>query len=298
MIISILTSHISRLLLMALAIYLGSLILHLSQSAADVLTTFIRISLFFQIGLIGQAAINLLLRHTPNKLQENTPDTIMMGFSLLGRIILWAVIMLLSLENIGINITTLIASLGVGGIAIGLALQRVMGDLISSLAIVLDKPFIPGDYIALDTFSGTVERIGLKTTRIRSLTGEELVISNADLIQGRIQNYRTMMERRIVMGFGVTYDTTADTLEKIPKMVKTIIASFPNVRFDRAHFKTLAASSLDFEVVYYMLTPNYVEFMDVQQAINLTLIRQFAKEQIEFAFPSQTLYIPALETVT
>ncbi len=277
-----LVSHISRLVLLAIAVYVGSLTLVLSTSVANGLSAVMRICLFYQTGLIGQAVINLLVQYTPNKLQDSASHTIMLGFSLLGKVILWFILVLLSIENLGVNITALVASLGVGGIAVGLALQRVMGDLISSLAIILDKPFVPGDAIALDTFSGTVERIGLKTTRIRSSSGEEVIISNSDLIQSRIQNYRSMTERHIVMTFGVTYDTPASTLETIPAMVKDIVQAVPDVRFDRAHFTTLGTSSLDFEVAYSILTPDYLVFMNAQQTINLALIRQFASEKITF----------------
>nr|NNM90342.1 mechanosensitive ion channel family protein [Bacilli bacterium] len=283
--------HISRLFLFIFALYTGSQFLILPLSMVDFINVLVRIALFYQLGLLGNATINLLLIHAPNKAQDNALDTIMIGFSLLGKIILWTILLLLSLQNIGIHITTLLASLGVGGIAVGLALQRVMGDIISSLAIVLDKPFVPGDFIVLDTFSGTVERIGLKTTRIHSITGEELIISNTDLIQGRIHNFSKLIERRIVMSFGVTYDTPIDVLEQIPSMVKEIIEQVADTRFDRAHFKILGPYSLNYEVVFYMTTSDYLTFMNAQQTINLALMRKFETEQIEFAFPTQTLLV-------
>lgn len=175
--------------------------------------------------------------------------------------------------------------------SVALALQNVLGDLLASLSITLDKPFGFGDFIVLDTFAGTVEQIGLKTTRIRSLSGEQLILSNNDLLASRIRNFKRMDERRAVFGFGVVYQTSAAQLEAIPGMVRRMVESLEGVRFDRAHFKSYGASSIDFEVVYYVLSPVYVAFMDAQKAINLEIFRRFEAEGIEFAYPTQTLYL-------
>lgn len=292
LVVSGLVRTASPMLFLASAVFVGNLFIPIQPPEIHVgLSIFLRLSVFYQIGLVGQAIINLLVRSTEGKVQDRVSSTAMIGFALLGKVTLWIVLVLVSLENMGVNMTTLIASLGVGGIAVGLAMQRVVADLIASLAIVLDRPFTQGDFITLDTISGTVERIGLKTTRIRGLTGEELVVPNTDLIQGRIQNFRTLQERRIVFGFGVTYDTSADLLERIPDMVREIVGSVPDLRFDRAHFKSFGSSSLDFEVVYYVVSPDYLTYMNAQQAINLSLIRRFAAFGLEFALPSQTVYL-------
>ncbi len=197
----------------------------------------------------------------------------------------------LVLDNLGVNITTLVAGLGVGGIAIALAVQNILSDVFCSVAILVDKPFQVGDFIIVGDMMGTVEKIGIKTTRVRSLSGEQLVFSNADLVNSRIRNYKRMQERRVVFSFGVIYQTPADKLEHIPAMVKEIIESVDQARFDRTHFKQFGDSSLDFECVYYVLSRDYNLYMDIQQKINLELFTRFEKEGIEFAYPTRTLYI-------
>lgn len=211
--------------------------------------------------------------------------------SFLGRVVLWALVVLLILDNIGLNVTTLVASLGIGGIAVALAVQNILGDLFASLSIAIDKPFVIGDFIIVDDLMGSVEHVGLKTTRIRSLSGEQIIFSNNDLLKSRIRNYKRMQERRAVFSIGVTYDTAPELLEAIPGLLKQSINSQKGTRLDRAHFKGFGAFSLDFEAVYYVLVPDYSTYMDVQQEINLSLVRAFSQRGIEFAFPTQTLHI-------
>ncbi|MBB3221330.1 mechanosensitive ion channel family protein [Pseudoduganella umbonata] len=211
------------------------------------------------------------------------------ALTFVARAALWAVILLMILDNFGVNITTLVASLGIGGIAVALAVQNILGDLFSSLSILLDKPFVVGDFITVDDLAGTVQYVGLKTTRIRSLNGEEIVFSNSDLLKSRIHNVRRMETRRVVFSVGVTYDITEEQLESIPGTLKEIVSAQPQAKFDRAHFKGFGASSLDFEVVYVMQTPDYGLFMDTQQAINFALFKRFNRAGIEFAYPTQTV---------
>jgi len=212
-------------------------------------------------------------------------------FGFFGRLVIWSVVLLLALDNLGFDVTALIAGLGVGGIAVGLALQNVLQDTFASLSIVLDKPFVVGDFVVIGEFAGTVERIGIKTTRIRSISGELLVFGNGDLLSSRVRNFKQMNERRILFGFGVVYQTPAAQLEAIPAMVAEIFAGTDRARLDRAHFKAFGDSSLDFEVVYYVESAEYSVYMDVQQAINLALVRRFEAEGIEFAYPTRTLFI-------
>ncbi len=212
-------------------------------------------------------------------------------FTTLGRLVVWSAVVLLALDNLGVDVTTAIAGLGVSGIAVALALQSVLGDLFAALTILLDKPFEVGDFIIVGDLMGTVERIGVKTTRVRSLSGEELVFGNSDLLASRIRNYKRMRERRIVFGFGILYETPIEKLERIPAMVREIVGAVSDTRLDRVHFKAFGDSSLDFEVVYYMLVPDYNAFMDAQQAINLALVRRFQAEGIDFAYPTRTLYV-------
>jgi small-conductance mechanosensitive channel len=223
--------------------------------------------------------------------EDPAAATAVSAIGFVGRIVLWAVVLLLALDNLGVDVTALVAGLGVGGIAVALAAQNILGDLFASMSIVLDKPFVLGDFIAVGDFMGTVEHVGLKTTRIRSLTGEQLVFSNADLLQSRLRNYGRMKERRVVFVLGVVYQTSRDKLARIPGLLREAVEAEGQTRFDRAHFKGFAASSLDFEVVYYMKVPNYNAYMDVQQAINLRIVELFAAEGIEFAYPTQTVFV-------
>jgi small-conductance mechanosensitive channel len=211
--------------------------------------------------------------------------------SFLARMLLWSLVLLLLLDNLGLNVTALIASLGVGGIAVALAVQNILGDLFASLSIAIDKPFVIGDFVVIDDLAGTVEHVGLKTTRIRSLGGEQIVFSNNDLLKSRIRNYKRMQERRVVFSLGVTYDTSAEQLQDLPALIEQAVIGQPMTRFERAHFKSFGAYSLDFEVVYQVLTADYKLYMDAQQAINLQLVRAFAAAGIEFAYPTQTLQL-------
>ncbi|WP_459615588.1 mechanosensitive ion channel family protein [Bordetella sp. 2513F-2] len=211
-----------------------------------------------------------------------------------AKVLLWAVVLLAMLSNMGVNITAFVASLGVGGIAIALAVQNILGDLFASLSIAIDKPFEVGDFIVVGPLAGTVEHVGLKTTRIRSLGGEQIVMSNTGMLGATIQNYKRLQERRIVFQFGLTYDSTPEQLRQVPGIVEKIVRAQQQVRFDRAHFKGFGESSLDFEVVYIVLDPGYNLYMDIQQAINLAMMEAFAELGVDFAFPSRTLYVASL----
>lgn len=211
--------------------------------------------------------------------------------SFLGRVVLWTLVGLLILDNLGLNVTALVASLGIGGIAVALAVQNILGDLFASLSIAIDKPFVIGDFIIVDEHMGSIEHVGLKTTRIRRLSGEQIIISNNDLLKSRIRNYKRMQERRAVFTVSVTYDTPAQQLESIPLLMRQAIEAQAHTRIDRAHFKSLGSFSLDFEAVYYVLQADFNLYMDIQQAINLQLVRAFSEQGIQFAYPTQTLHI-------
>jgi small-conductance mechanosensitive channel len=184
-----------------------------------------------------------------------------------------------------------VAGLGIGGIAVALAMQNILGDLFASMAIVLDKPFRVGDFIIVNDQPGTVEKVGLKTTRVKSLWGEQLVFANAKLLNSDIKNYKRLQERRIAFGVGVTYETPLEKLRAIPGWLKAAVEAQPDVRFDRAHFKSYGDFSLDFEIVYYVLGPEFNLYMDRQQAINLAIFAKFAAEGVQFAYPTRTLYL-------
>jgi len=281
------------LFLLIIAFYFGSQYLELPPKPARFITHFAVIAMLVQAALWGNRGIALWLgdylkRHKDTDAASATTVSVL-GF--IARVALWAVLLLMILDNLGFNITTLVASLGIGGIAVALAVQNILGDIFASLSIAMDKPFVIGDFIIVGDQLGTVEYIGLKTTRIRSLSGEQIVFSNNDLLNSRIRNFKRMYERRVLFGFGVVYQTSHEQLKKIPVMVREIIESLENTRFDRAHFKEYGDSSLDFEVVYYVRSPDYNVYMDIQQSINLAVFERFASEGIEFAYPTRTLYV-------
>lgn len=211
--------------------------------------------------------------------------------SWVARLALWSVVVLLVLDNLGINITAAVAGLGIGGVAVALAVQNILGDLFASLSIVLDKPFVVGDFLAIDDYLGSVEHVGLKTTRLRSLSGEQLVMSNTDLLKSRLRNYGRMDERRVAFTLGVTYRTPREKLKKIPRMIEAAVKAQENTRFDRSHFKAYGDFSLNFETVYYVLDQDYNLYMDIQQEINFAIHEAFEAEGIEFAYPTQTLFL-------
>ncbi|MBA3062840.1 MAG: mechanosensitive ion channel family protein [Atribacteria sp.] len=207
------------------------------------------------------------------------------------KIIIWSIVLIILLDNLGIKISALVAGLGIGGIAIALAAQSFLGDLFSYFIIFFDRPFEIGDFIIIGDYKGTVEYIGLKTTRIHSLGGEQLIFSNQDLTNSRISNYKRMDRRRIVFQFGIIYQTTLTQLKKIPQIVEGIITQIPETTFDRAHFASYADFSLNFEVAYYINNSEYKKYMDIQQEINFQLKEAFEKQGIEFAYPTQTVFL-------
>lgn len=283
--------------ILAISVYAGSLFLILPEKIVSILKVTVILLLLLQLALWSNSAIKYWIDNLKKrKMEEDAAQATALGaIGFVSKLVLWTVVLLLALDNLGIDVTGLIAGLGITGIAVALALQNILGDLFASLSIVLDKPFVIGDFIIVDNFLGTVEYVGLKTTRLRSLYGEQLIFSNSDLLKSRIRNYKRMYERRVVFAFGVTYETPLEKVEKIPQMVKDIISNLENVRFDRAHFKEFGDFSLNYEVVYYVLLPDYAVYMDLQQNINLNLMKQFQEEGIDFAYPTQTLFIKKQE---
>ena len=256
------------------------------------------------LGLLVQAVIwaEHAIGFAANRYQQTREDdrvradsaAIVAALTLLVRLVLWSLLLLVVLDNLGIDVTALVAGLGIGGIAVALAAQNILGDLFSSLSIMIDRPFVVGDFIIVGDAMGTVEHVGLKTTRVRSLSGEQLVFSNADILQSRIHNYQRLQERRILFTLGVVYHTPYDVLQAIPGMLREIIEGHEDVRFDRAHFARYADSALEFEIVYYVLVSDYNRYMDVQESINLLIFRRFGEAGIDFAYPSRTLYMQSV----
>lgn len=272
----------------------GVYILDLPDEVNTVNAHLAAVVFLFQCGLwFSKAASSWLAYKTSPEMANGTKHEVMnmhiIGF--VTRVVIWSLALLLILDNLGINVTALIASLGIGGVAVALAVQNILGDLFASLSIAIDKPFEVGDSIVIDDLNGTVKYVGLKTTRLTSITGEELIISNADLLKSRIHNFKKMEERRMVFTIGVTFDTPPEKLRTVPHLIEDIFSHVSNTRLDRAHFSNIGQSSLDFEIAYYVESSDYIVAMNAQQEINLSLMERFAREKIEFAFPTQTLYV-------
>jgi small-conductance mechanosensitive channel len=207
------------------------------------------------------------------------------------RVVFWTVAVLVILDNFGVKISTLIAGLGIGGVAIALATQAILKDLFSYFIIFFDRPFEIGDFIIVGDYMGVVDHIGIKTTRLLSLGGEQIVFSNTDLTDSRVRNYKRMAQRRVVFKLGVVYQATSEQLKEIPTLIENIITKIDDAIFDRAHFVSYGDFSLDFEIVYFVVGNDYRKYMNIQQEINLTIKEEFEKRGIEFAYPTQTLFL-------
>lgn len=241
-----------------------------------------------------QRLIDYATRKVIEKRQKEEEVSDSTVIDLLGKILkitLWVVALILILSNLGYNISTLIAGLGIGGVAIAFALQNILVDIFAAFSIYFDKPFQIGDFIIVGEDLGVVKKIGIKTTRIHTLHGEELVVSNRELTETRVHNYKKMERRRIVFSFGVKYETPTEKLKKIPSIIKGIIDKTELADIDRVHFKSFGDFSLNFEVVYYLRSSDYNKYMDTQQEINLAIKGQFEKQGIEMAYPTQTVYV-------
>lgn len=278
--------------LIALALLLAVQFVDLPEETLDWVGRIVFLVFLVQVIQWGNSLITFWVeRYKEARLEEDaTAVTTVQAIGFLGRLTLLTLVLLLALDNLGIEVTTLIAGLGIGGIAVGLALQNVLGDLFASLSIVIDKPFVVGDFLIIGEYLGSVEHVGLKTTRIRSLGGEQIVFSNSDLLNSRIRNYKRMSERRVVFTVGITYQTPHDKIKEVSRMLRESVEEQDEVRFDRAHFKAYGDYALIYEVVYYVLSPDYNVYMDKQEAINLAIHRRFEEAGIEFAYPTRTVY--------
>ena len=279
-------------LLLMVSLYVGMSFLTIPVGVVSWISSGAVAAVILQAAIWTNALVTFWLKRYQKQYRHIDPArmTTVRAVSLAARLVVILVAVILVLDNLpGVEITALVASLGIGGIAIALAVQSILSDLFASLSIILDKPFVLGDFIIVDTYMGTVEYIGLKTTRVRSLSGEQLVFANGDLLKSRIRNYKRMAERRVVFTLGVTYQTAYRHLKSIPGWIETIIEALDLSRFDRAHFQGFGDYALEFEIVYYVLDPDYNRYMDIQQAINLAIYKKFEAEKIDFAYPTQTV---------
>lgn len=272
--------------------YLATRALTLNPTLSKIIDVFgvILLTIFgirFLVAIIKYALQTYWLKKEKDEAKERT----IKGILRVIKVIIWGIGITFLLDNLGFKISTVIAGLGIGGVAVALAAQAILGDLFSYFSILFDRPFEVGDFIILDDYLGTIEHIGIKTTRVRSLGGEQLVFSNADLTNSRLRNYKRMAKRRVVFKLGVTYQTTLEQVKEIPTIIKNIIQNITDTVFDRAHFSSYGDFSLVFETVYYVNSRDYNKYMNIQQEINFAIKEEFEKRGIEFAYPTQTLFL-------
>jgi small-conductance mechanosensitive channel len=287
----------TRLWLLApVAFYAGALALDLPARIDRLFAAIAVVGGTVQVAFWMNCLIQGLLERRIARLRSTDAEsvTVLSLLAFAGRVLIWTVLLLVALDQVGFNITALVAGLGVGGVAVALAVQSILGDLFASLSIVLDKPFVVGDFIVVDGLRGTVERVGIKTTRVRSLDGELLVFSNADLLKSRIRNFKRMLERRVEFTIALTYETPPDKLRRVPQWLREAVKTQQRTRFDRAHFKQFGESAMVFEVVYYVLDSDYNVYMDVHQAISFAIGERLARERVDFAYPTRTLRVHAV----
>ncbi len=274
------------------AFYIAVLQLNLNPGIKKLVNSAGVIYLAFQVTGFGYKITEYFLKEKIDlRSKYKINDTTSAGILLFIKFLFWGLCTTFVLDNLGFDISAIIAGLGVGGVALALASQNILNDLFNYFVIFFDRPFEVGDFIIVGDFAGTIKKIGIKTTRIVSLSGEELIFANSDLTSSRVKNYRRMQMRRVVFELGATYDTPVDKMEKIPGIIKEIIDGIEETKFDRCHFKSYGAFSLNIETVYYVNGNDYTKYMDIQQDINFKIKRAFEKEVIEFAFPTQTLYV-------
>lgn len=263
-------------------------------SEADIIIKYLKVIAVIYFG--SQTAILVVSWGMNTYLSKKRQDPALVrsleGMLWVIKFLIWVFAVVALLDNLGYKVSTLIAGLGIGGVAVAFAAQALLKDFFSYFSIVFDHPFKIGDFIIIGDYMGTVEHIGIKTTRIRSLGGEQLIFSNTDLTDSRVRNYQLMEKRRVLFKIGVTYETPLDQLKAIPKIIEAIIKGTKDALFDRAHFVSYGDSSLVYEIVYYVMSPDYNKYMDIQQAINLAIKEEFQKRGINFAYPTQTIYLP------
>lgn len=274
------------------AFYFGLSYLKLDPAIAKIVNSaLVIIVTFFAIRFIA-LIINYSIRfYWKKKTESDSVEGQLKGVSGFISLIVWSIGLIFLLDNLGFEITAVVTGLGIGGIAIALAAQAVLGDLFSYFVIFFDRPFEIGDFIIVDDKMGTVEKVGIKTTRVTSLNGEQIIFSNSNLTNSRIHNYKRMVKRRVLFKIGVVYQTSIENLKDIPVIIRSIIEENEGTTFDRAHFQSYGESSLNFEIVYYVLTSEFNNYMDIQQKINYRILEEFSARGIEFAYPTRTLYL-------
>jgi small-conductance mechanosensitive channel len=295
---ALLVARTSRVFLWMLALWFASTLLYLPNRVDRIIYVVIVFSFWFQVGLWGMAAVRYAIERrgrragtTTTPAQSGSIDIIVF----IAGLTIWTMAFLLALDNLGVQIKPLLTGLGIGGVAVALAVQSVLGDVLASMSIALDKPFGIGDSLAVDDIQGTVEHIGVKSTRLRSISGEQIILANADVLKARVRNYGRMRERRSAFRLNVVYDTPVEKLRAVPAAVRMVIEAQPQTRFDRCHFLAFGDWSLQFEVVYYVTVSDYRTYADLQQTINLGILESFAALGVEIAFVSHSLHTPPVK---
>jgi small-conductance mechanosensitive channel len=289
-----LVAQVRMLPLLALAVVLASKWLDLAPRLAELANDAMVILLTLEVGILATTALRFWLREQqianagPDGRSEAPTLTIVY---FVARLLIWLLVGLVALDNLGVNITALLTGLGIGGIAVALAVQNVLGDLFASLSIALDKPFLPGDAIEVDTVSGTVEYIGIKSTRIRSVNGELVVVSNADLLKSRVRNFGRAAERRKLFQLCVHYGTPVDRLRQVPALVEAVVRRQPGARFERCHLRTLGDSGAVFEVVFFSDAPEFEPLVAAEHEVNLGVLEALAGAGISLAYPTRTVLV-------
>ncbi len=281
-----------QILFAGLALYAAQTQLELPERIHAAVATGLLLLLLLQAGLWAGQAVRFYLE---GKERERGPDQAIAGsldiINFVALILIWSLVGLVALENLGVNITALLAGLGVGGVAVALALQNILGDLFASLSIALDKPFVIGDTLTIDTFTGTVQHIGIKTTRLRSETGEQIILSNADILKSRVRNFGRADEQRSLATVRIAYATPIEKLEAIPALLEGIVRAQANARFERCHLRTLGDSALLFELSYFVRRPAANSLYDLQHAVNLRILDEFRRLGVDFAYPTQAVVL-------
>ncbi len=273
-------------------IYWGIKYLTLSEKATNILNTVITVVItYFVIRIILSVIRKALETYVLKQENGETKLKQITGIMVVINIAVWAVGLVFLFDNLGYNVTAIITGLGIGGIAIALAAQNILGDLFNYFVIFFDRPFEVGDFIVVDDKRGTVEYIGIKTTRIKSISGEQIVISNSNLTNARLHNFRRMEQRRVIFSLGVVYGTPIEKLKEIPTIITQIIETEPLTTPDRVHFAAYGEFSLNFEIVFFIESADYNQYMDIMQDINFKIYEAFGQRSIKFAYPTQTLYL-------
>ena len=282
----------TRLFMIVVATYLAMRWLDVPRNIDRVIEIGILVVVWWQVGHWLSAAVRHLVEVRRGRDATGAEGAASLNIlRFVGVLVVWIVAFLMLLTNLGIKIGPLVAGLGIGGVAIALAVQNVLGDLFASLSIALDKPFRVGDFLVIGEEKGTVEQIGIKSTRLRSLSGEQIVMSNGDLLKSRVRNYGLLYERRASFSLNIVYETPVESVREVPALMEAAIRRQPKTRFDRAHFAGFGEYALTFEAVYMVLDAEYNTFMNIQQAINLELMEELARRGIELAYPTTRQYM-------